>query len=62
MGKQNSQIVYSRVAEQQYFIDKRDVVAMKDELENEMKLYLRGALKKMMAFKKDIKNDLLNFR
>lgn len=62
MGKQNPQIVYSRVAEQQYFIDKRDVVAMKDELENEMKLYLRGALKKMMAFKKDIKNDLLNFR
>ena len=54
--------MYSRVAEQQYFIDKRDVVAMKDELENEMKLYLRGALKKMMAFKKDIKNDLLNFR
>ena len=62
MGKQNPQIVYSRVAEQQYFIDKRDVVAMKDELENEMKLYLRGALKKMMSFKKDIKNDLLNFR
>jgi len=62
VGKQNPQIVYSRVAEQQYFIDKRDVVAMKDELENEMKLYLRGALKKMMAFKKDIKNDLLNFR
>ena len=62
MGKQNPQIVYSLVAEQQYFIDKRDVVAMKDELENEMKLYLRGALKKMMAFKKDIKNDLLNFR
>lgn len=35
---------------------------MKDDLENELKLYMRGSLKKMMGLKKDIKNDLLKFR
>ena len=43
----------------QYVIDKQEAVAFKDELENEMKLYLKGALKKMMLFKKELKADLM---
>lgn len=42
-----------------YFIDKQEAIAFKDELENEMKIYLKGALKKMMMFKKELKADLM---
>ena len=31
---------------------------LKEDLEGELKLYLRGALRKMMTFKKELKNDL----
>jgi hypothetical protein len=40
-------------------LDKQEAIALKDELENEMKLYLKGALKKLMHFKKELKADLL---
>jgi hypothetical protein len=44
---------------QHYILDKQEAIALKDELENEMKLYLKGALKKLMHFKKELKADLL---
>ena len=43
----------------QFIVDKQDAIKFKDDLENEMKLYLKGALKKMMAFKKELKADLI---
>jgi len=34
-------------------------VALKQDLEGELKAYLKAALKKMMLFKKELKTDLM---
>lgn len=37
-------------------------MAFKDDLENELKKYLRTALKKLMTLKKEIKEELITTR
>lgn len=55
----NLQLDQQHNLRQHYILDKQEAIALKDELENEMKQYLKGALKKIMLFKKELKADLL---
>ena len=42
-----------------FIFDKQEAMQLKTDMEQELKTYLKSALKKLMHFKKELKADLL---